>query len=280
MSLLTVTCGTGGQPAKRIAAVIERQPRDPFLPQRRQRKRGIMKGHGLPLVATQPLRDPAHLHMGPPAIGIGLELAFEVSRIQPREPRRACAIAATVESMAGEAGVACPRLGATHGDYPPVFGKTVERGRLVRGAAGEQGGGGEEYHAHAAATVRLRRLFLLGALAPSLLQIAACKPPPDEQHFMPAADLANGKEAIERAGCAACHTIPGISWPQGKVGPDLGGLSDRALIAGKLPNRADVLGAYIRDAPSLVPESAMPAMPVSDTEARDIAAFLYQQGDR
>ena len=95
---------------------------------------------------------------------------------------------------------------------------------------------------------------------------------------MPATDVANGKAAIERVGCGSCHTIAGIDWPRGKVGPQLDGLADRALIAGKLPNRPDVLAAYIRNAPSLVPGSAMPAMPVSDSESRDIAAFLYQQG--
>jgi len=97
---------------------------------------------------------------------------------------------------------------------------------------------------------------------------------------MPTADVANGKAVIERVGCATCHTIPGIDWPQGKVAPHLEGLTGRALIAGKLPNRPDVLAAFIRNAPSLVPGSAMPAMPVSDAEARDIAAFLYRQEAR
>ncbi|WP_406697160.1 c-type cytochrome [Sphingomonas glaciei] len=95
---------------------------------------------------------------------------------------------------------------------------------------------------------------------------------------MPLADAAHGFEVIERAGCGSCHTIPGVHWPQGKVGPDLGGLAARGLIAGRLPNRPDVLAAYIRNAPALVPGSAMPAMPVTDAEARDVAAYLYEQG--
>ena len=52
------------------------------------------------------------------------------------------------------------------------------------------------------------------------------------------------------------------------------------MIAGRLPNRPDVLSAYIRNAPALVPNSAMPAMPVSEAESRDIAAYLYEQGAR
>ncbi len=116
------------------------------------------------------------------------------------------------------------------------------------------------------------RLFPLAVLA-----LAACKPPPDQRQFVATADAAQGKAVIERVGCASCHAIPGVRWPKGKVGPALDGLAERALIAGKLPNEPYVLAAYIRNAPGLVPGSGMPAMPVSDAEARDIAAYLYEQ---
>lgn len=96
---------------------------------------------------------------------------------------------------------------------------------------------------------------------------------------MPEADLANGKRVIERVGCGACHVIPGVNWPQGKVGPALTGLGERGLIGGALPNRPDVLAAYIRNAPALVPGSGMPAMPVTERQSRDIAAYLYKQGN-
>lgn len=95
---------------------------------------------------------------------------------------------------------------------------------------------------------------------------------------MPMADAAAGRAAIKRVGCGSCHTIAGIDWPQGQVGPKLDGFADRALIAGRLPNRPDVLAAYIRNAPALVPGSGMPAMPVSEAESRDIAFYLYEQG--
>ena len=114
-------------------------------------------------------------------------------------------------------------------------------------------------------------------IAPLLLLAAACQPPPEQRQFMPMADAANGRAVIARVGCGSCHTIAGVDWPQGKVGPRLDGLAGRALIAGKLPNRPDVLAAYIRNAPALAPGSGMPAMPVTGSEARDIAAFLYQQ---
>lgn len=120
----------------------------------------------------------------------------------------------------------------------------------------------------------------VSALLPILLLAGACKPPPDQRQFLPLASLERGQAAIERAGCGACHDIEGIDWPRGTVAPPLHDFADRALIAGQLPNRPDVLIAYIRNAPALKPGTAMPAMPISEREARDIAAFLYQPRDR
>jgi mono/diheme cytochrome c family protein len=117
------------------------------------------------------------------------------------------------------------------------------------------------------------RIAVLG-----LLLAGACKPPPAGPPASVLADADRGKRAIERAGCGACHTIPGIDWPQGRTAPALGGLEGRALIAGRLPNRPDVVAAFVRDAPALVPDSAMPAMPLSEREARDVAAYLYAIG--
>ena len=84
-----------------------------------------------------------------------------------------------------------------------------------------------------------------------------------------------GLAAIEKAGCGACHEIPGLDWPAGRLGPSLAGFDDVGLIAGQLPNRTDVLAAFIRNAPSVKPGSTMPPMPVTPREAQDIAAYLY-----
>lgn len=112
-----------------------------------------------------------------------------------------------------------------------------------------------------------------------MLCIAACKAPPAVEQAMPMASAERGKAAIERAGCAACHTIQGIDWPRGEVAPPLGGLTRRALIAGQVPNQPEWLALYVRNAPSLVPGSTMPAMPISKDEARDIASYLYSLDD-
>lgn len=96
---------------------------------------------------------------------------------------------------------------------------------------------------------------------------------------MPEADPARGLAAIERVGCGSCHVIPGLSWPEGKVGPPLQGFAERGLIAGRLPNRPELLARFVRNAPALIPESTMPAMPLSEAESRDIAAYLYSLGN-
>ncbi len=89
-----------------------------------------------------------------------------------------------------------------------------------------------------------------------------------------------GKAVIEKAACAACHAIPGIKWPQGELGPSLDGFADQGMIAGRFSNRPDLLVRYIRNAPSMTPGTAMPAMPISEGEARDAAAYLYTLHDR
>lgn len=113
------------------------------------------------------------------------------------------------------------------------------------------------------------------AIAPAILGLAACGAAAVEREPAgTASSIAQGKEAIARAGCAACHVIPGIAWPKGRVGPPLDGFGSRALIAGRFPNRPDILAAFLRDAPALVPGTAMPPMPLGEGEARDAAAYL------
>lgn len=93
------------------------------------------------------------------------------------------------------------------------------------------------------------------------------------------ADPDRGLAVMERVGCAACHRIPGVDWPQGTVGAPLDGFADRPLIAGRFPNQPATLTRWLRDAPSLSPESGMPPMPISEAEARDVAAYLYTLDD-
>lgn len=116
------------------------------------------------------------------------------------------------------------------------------------------------------------------ALLP-VIGLASCKMPPDERHAMPQADPERGRIVMNRVGCGSCHLAPGL-WPEGRVGPSLERFAERTLIAGRLPNRPDLLANYIRNAPAHVPGSGMPAMPLTEEEARDVAAYLYTLGGR
>lgn len=94
------------------------------------------------------------------------------------------------------------------------------------------------------------------------------------------ADPERGLELIREAGCAACHTVPGIDWPRGAVAGPLKGFGARPLIAGRFPNQPGVLIVWLRDAPSLSPNTAMPPTALSEAEARDVAAYLYGLDER
>lgn len=74
----------------------------------------------------------------------------------------------------------------------------------------------------------------------------------------------------------ACHAFPDVAWPRGALGPSLDGFGGQGLIAGRLPNQPGVLMQFVRNAPAMVPATAMPAMPMSDQEARDVTAYLLQ----
>lgn len=107
------------------------------------------------------------------------------------------------------------------------------------------------------------------------LWLSACESGVQERRPMPAADAGRGRDVIVRVGCGSCHEIPGVDWPRGRVGPSLEGFASRPLIAGSLENAPDLLAAYVRNAPAFTARSGMPPMPLTDQEARDVAAYLY-----
>ena len=117
------------------------------------------------------------------------------------------------------------------------------------------------------------KLWIAALLSGGL--VCACADKSDLSRQLPGAKPKRAVAAMERVGCAACHEIPGVDWPQGKVGASLAGFAARPMIAGRHPNQPDVLIRWLADAPSLSPTTAMPAMPITPEEARDIAAYLY-----
>ena len=94
------------------------------------------------------------------------------------------------------------------------------------------------------------------------------------------ADPARGAAAVRARACGACHQIPTVPAARGRVGPSLDGFADRMLIAGTVPNTAGDLVRWLRDPSAIQPRTAMPALGLSESEAQDIAAFLYMLGAR
>ncbi len=109
-----------------------------------------------------------------------------------------------------------------------------------------------------------------------LLTVAACGGGPSSSAAWDGpGDPAAGKRVISRIACGICHVIPGVAGARGTVGPSLEGFAERNLIAGRLPNEFELLTRWVRDAPSFDPATGMPELPISEDEARDVAAYLH-----
>jgi cytochrome c len=84
-----------------------------------------------------------------------------------------------------------------------------------------------------------------------------------------------GKLTVRRLGCGACHQIEQVPGADGQVGPSLKALTGRAEFGGKAPNDPQSLIAWIEHPQSMSPGVGMPDIPMSDQDARDMAAYLY-----
>ena len=109
-----------------------------------------------------------------------------------------------------------------------------------------------------------------------LLLLAAChNQDQDTARQLTGGEPSRGREAIQRYGCGACHTVPGVDSARGLVGPPLTGIANRTYLAGQLPNNPDNMKRWIREPQSIESGSAMPDLNVTERDARDIAAYLY-----
>jgi cytochrome c len=84
-----------------------------------------------------------------------------------------------------------------------------------------------------------------------------------------------GRDAIVSLGCVACHEVPGFRGTKPTVAPPLTGFAQRSFVAGATENTPEQLVQFLRDPRSVAPRSAMPKLPMSEDQARDLAAFLY-----
>jgi len=83
-------------------------------------------------------------------------------------------------------------------------------------------------------------------------------------------------EAIVRYGCAACHNVPGAQMPGGLAAVPLSGVADRLYVGGVVENTPDNLVGWIVNPKQFNPKTAMPVTGITEREARDVAAYLYQ----
>jgi cytochrome c oxidase subunit II len=99
--------------------------------------------------------------------------------------------------------------------------------------------------------------------------VAQQKAPPAE----PTGEAAAGKAVFAGSACVGCHTITGVS--TGVLGPDLTHFgSRRTLAAGMWPNTLENVAEWVKDPQRLKPGVKMPALGLTDGQAKALAAYL------
>lgn len=111
-------------------------------------------------------------------------------------------------------------------------------------------------------------------VALGIAMLAACTAEPDIP-LVAGGDAEQGRAAVREFDCAACHSIPGVAGARTFVGPPLDDWRRNVYIAGRFPNEPDALVRWLMDPPALAPETAMPRLGLDESQARDIAAYLY-----
>jgi cytochrome c oxidase subunit 2 len=121
-----------------------------------------------------------------------------------------------------------------------------------------------------------------GASHANMRMLVIVHPPEDFERWVagqraparePAGEAAAGKAVYTRSACVGCHTIRGVS--AGVVGPDLTHFGSRRTVgAGLLPATPDNVAAWVRNPEAIKPGVKMPALALSEAEARALAAYL------
>lgn len=109
----------------------------------------------------------------------------------------------------------------------------------------------------------------------TVVLLAGCNNRVDPQEQAVAGgDARRGRLALERHDCGVCHVIPGIRGAPGLVGPSLQDFAHRPNLAGKFATGGENIVRWILDPPAMAPHTAMPAVGMSEAEARDMTAYL------
>jgi cytochrome c len=126
------------------------------------------------------------------------------------------------------------------------------------------------------------RTVCLGLVVVLALLVSSCAGEVNglpEPQAAPGAHPASGRRLIANYGCGSCHTIPYVPGANSMAGPPLNCFYQRSYIAGRLPNTRENLIKWIRHPQQIEPGTAMPDLGVSEQEAGDIVAYLYDPQD-
>lgn len=282
----TVTRRARGDPARRYAGVVDRRGFAIDIPGRRYvlgrvGQGGIVGRDILSRIPVQAVGNPFHLWVAARARGEVFQLPRSISRVEPGKARRTNTVAVSLDPVAGDAscsGSTCPA--AERDEFAAGLERVARRRRAagrepLKRRAGEQDSAGLHPSGQHAATMRGSLLRGGGVVLMLAAALTGCKPPPEGRYDFSTAAVERGRAVVAASGCAACHALPDVEWPKGRAGPSLVTFDGKGPIAGALPNTPGNLAAFVRNAPATKPGSPMPAMPISEREARDVAAYLY-----
>jgi len=87
-------------------------------------------------------------------------------------------------------------------------------------------------------------------------------------------NASRGEQVIATYKCGSCHTIPGIHNANGVFGPPLNEIARRSILAGEFPNEPEILKQWLKSPTTMKPATAMPDLGLTETQARDAAAYL------
>ena len=88
-------------------------------------------------------------------------------------------------------------------------------------------------------------------------------------------DPERGRLLAQQYQCAACHYIPEVQGANGDAGPSLQYMGRLSYIAGGIPNQPENMVRFLQNPPAVKPGTLMPALGISEEEARHMAAFMY-----
>ena len=110
-----------------------------------------------------------------------------------------------------------------------------------------------------------------------IVVLAACHKEEKYQNLVQTGggDAKRGRQLIDQYGCTSCHVIPTVEGPKGMVGPPLDHIATRQFIAGKFPNKPDVMTKWLQNPQAMDPANAMPNLGITPADSRDLTAFLY-----